>query len=180
MRWLIFLLLYSFLCAGCSLPLAQKNEKVVAPEPVPSALFNIRIERWGTQQLSGLLALLDRPTGLSYVLLDATGMKLLEGEISSENNSVNLPSGGILKKSGLAGYFIQSLERVFLYEPSKKPCGRSWLLQFCSEKEKGHTWYKTARFWPFTLWRAEGKSEMIQYSQPWLGVTLYLKNIRQN
>jgi len=180
MRWLISLLLYSVLCAGCSLPLAQNNENVLAPELVPSALFNIRIERWGTQQLSGLLALRDRPAGFSYVLLDATGMKLLEGEINRENDSANLPFGGILKESGVAVFFTQSLERIFLYEPSKKPCARSWLLQFCSEKEKGHTWYKTARFWPFTLWRAEGKGEMIQYSQPWLGVTLYLKNIRQN
>jgi hypothetical protein len=60
------------------------------------------------------------------------------------------------------------------------------LLQFCSEEETGNIWRKTARFWPFTLWQVDtreiedGKGKVMQYSQPWLGVTLFLKNIKQD
>ncbi len=186
MRWLIFLFFCLILCAGCSLPLAQKSEEVLTPDTEQSSLFNIRLERWGVQQFSGLLALRNRPAGLSYVLLDATGMKLLEGEIYSGDDRANLPSGGVLKESSLAGFFAQSLENIFLSEPSTKPCGWSWLLQLCSEEEKDHVWRKTARLWPFTLWQVVvremegGNAKVIQYSQPWLGTGIFLENIRQN
>ncbi len=157
------------------------GNEVITTAGSSARLLNIRIERWGTQKFSGLLGLQNGAGGLYYVLLDATGVKLLEGQLSAGENNHSV--SGVLKESGIADFLVESLERIFLFEPSQRPCSRNWLLQICSKKMKESRWLKSFFVGPFTLWQAvarhmgEKRGRVIVYSQPWLGVRIFVEDI---
>ncbi len=181
MQRLIFLL-FCFLPVSCSLPVEKHINLSPGPEVTESTLMNIRVERWGRVKFSGLLGLGKRDAGLQYVLLDATGVKLLAGTIKY-NGAAPLP-GGVLQGTMTANFLHTAFTRVFIIEPAQKPCSGSWFLRLCSRRKNGGDGEKSLRSAFMTLWRVDmpqgtedGDITMI-YSQPWLGIRIVLTGIR--
>ena len=65
------------LLSSCGAPNVEPPH-IEGKDPGVSRLLNIRVERWDTVRFAGLLGLRVNASGLQYVLLDATGAKLLD------------------------------------------------------------------------------------------------------
>ena len=169
-----------FILTSCSLSPAIRTDTIgVSSEP--NKLLTIRIERWDEELFSGFLGL-RKDAEFSYILLDATGVKLLEAEVSGGGGH-NLQAKGPLKESDLAPFLSEALSRIYLQEPDRTPCAGSWFYRLCRENHveiKEKSWKKHARTGFFTIWQAsgstiEGDKETVVYSQPWLGVSIELE-----
>ncbi|MGB3223346.1 MAG: hypothetical protein WBB23_11145 [Desulforhopalus sp.] len=181
------LILYSLLClvlTSCSLPIATVLDEPLRSEGKSARLLNIRIERWEELRFSGLLALQEQEDGLRYVLLDATGVKLLEGLAKTDGKHIMIRAGGALKDAGLNEFLSEALARLYLYLPEQLPCSRSWLLRLCCLQDSENKWSKSAYVGPVRLWQATekevdggGGETTVTYCQPWLGVRIFLKKV---
>lgn len=150
-----------------------------------SQLMNIRIERWGTTRFSGLIGLQQRDNGIYYVLLDATGVKLMEALVKEDGNHQLIRAHGSLKDTQLSEFLSESLQKIYLIEPEVLPCSRTVFLRFCMEKSEDNRWHKYAQFGPFRLWSVSyyedhnTKWPVSSFSQPWIGVNVILTHSRQ-
>ncbi len=167
---------------SCTLP-----PTVTGPAALPASeigagrLLHLRVERWDTLRFSGLLGLRARGAGLSYVLLDATGVKLIEAEVAGDGSHQLLRVSGPLRESDFAPFLSRALARIYLQEPDRLPCTGSWLYQICRDEggEGGSSKYGQAG--PFEVWRVSSRSAdrgseaAVIYHQPWLGVRILLE-----
>jgi len=170
------------LLTSCSLPQAVSTHMAEnGRDKQPGRLLNIRIERWDTVRFSGLLGLREDAGGLVYVLLDATGVKLLQAEVAGNGSFTLLQESGPLNKSGLAPFLSEALARIYLQEPVRLPCTGSWFYRLCREDEVGSS-VKYGQAGPFTVWRVTGKdpagAAAVTYHQPWLGVKVKLERLK--
>ncbi len=150
-----------------------------------SQLMNIRIERWGTTRFSGLIGLQERGNGIYYILLDATGVKLMEALVKEDGNHELVRAHGSLKDTQLPEFLSASLQKIYLLEPDTLPCSRTFLLRFCMEKSEDNHWHKYAQAGPFSLWSVSyaenhnAKCPASSFSQPWIGVKVILTQSSQ-
>jgi hypothetical protein len=174
------------LMTSCSLPLAVQNKSIAEGNGSSGVLLNIRIERWEKLRFSGLLGLREEAQGLYYVLLDATGVKLLEVEVARDGGHKPERASGPLKELNLVPFLSEALSRIYLQEPARVPCAGSWFHRLCreeSEESGERSWYKYSRSGPFTIWQVTGRrtpavgDEVVVYTQPWLGVTITLDRV---
>lgn len=183
--FLCFLILPLLAC--CALPssmlLTHKSSDEGALE---GRLLHIRIERWNTLRFAGLLGVRETAGGLDYVLLDATGVKLLEAQVAADGSFTLLQESGPLRKSGLPPFLAEALARIYLQAPDRSPCAGSWWYRLCRETGEDGSSVKTGQAGPFTLWRitggekadsADGGSSPLVYHQPWLGVKVKLEGM---
>lgn len=183
------LILYSFLSlflCSCSLPLASLRDGVELGGE-KAKLLNIRIERWQELRFSGLLAVRQEQDGLYYMLLDATGVKLLEARVSNAGEHVLIHANGALKETGLDEFLSEALARIYLFWPEQLPCSGSWFHSFCYRDTAASVapseWNKTVRLGPLKLWqvtgpkRGHGATAPVSYNQPWLGVDIVLQGV---
>jgi hypothetical protein len=104
-------------------------------------------------------------------MLDATGIKLIEGEADFQGKYTIKRAMTGLKGSFLPGCLSTSLARTFLMIPRDNPCSRNGLMLFCiSLSEDGYN--KIMKIEPFTLWKVQRDKGIIQYLQPWLGMRM--------
>jgi len=184
MKNLIILLIGCILFSSCSFTGSEYNNPNILKAEKEAGLYNIRIERWGKIRFSGILALQQRKEGLYYVLLDATGVTLIEAEVSPSGDHRLIRANGSLKTSQLPHYLSTSLKKIYLLDPLQSPCDRTLFLWFCKEPSGAQGWQKYVQAGPFTVWKVEkserdgGKEETTVYSQPWLGVRIALTEIR--
>ncbi len=170
--------------SSCSLTGSEYNNPNILKAEKEAGLYNIRIERWGKIRFSGILALQQRKEGLSYVLLDATGVTLIEAEVSLSGDHRLIRANGSLKISQLPHYLSTSLKRIYLLDPLQSPCDRTLFFSFCKEPSGAQEWQKYVQAGPFTVWKVEkserdgGKEETTVYSQPWLGVRIALTELK--
>jgi len=179
--WCICLVLTS-----CSLPHTAPTPDIDGgKEKRGGRLLSIRVERWDTLRFSGLLGLRKNATGLEYVLLDATGAKLLMVEVAGDGSQNLLRVSGPLKKSDFAPFLSEALARIYLQVPTGISCVSSWLYQVCREESEDKGWSKYGKVGPFKLWRIlagpaglnspGADAASLVYHQPWLGVRIYLE-----
>ncbi|SDP49177.1 hypothetical protein SAMN05660330_02934 [Desulforhopalus singaporensis] len=144
-------------------------------------LANIIIEQWGRHRFSGLLAVQDKYDGLSFALLDATGVVLLQGAVVSDPEEGAGGLRGVMKKSRVGDFLTVMLRRIFLEEPVRRPCSRDMLSTFCAEVGREGNIVKYLKAGPFTLWEIKKiktkAGNTIVYGQPWLGVRVAIKEI---
>lgn len=179
----IYLLLVAFIVSSCSLPRAQFSEHQFDRLDEKSAMYSFRIESWGQLKYSGLLMIRIHEFGIRYIVLDPTGIKLLESDTSFTKNYSPGVAQGVLQDSSLQGHLDRAMNRMFFSEPKQIPCSWNGLYQLCRKEQDAHRWLKISRFWPISLWKVE-KSEgeslitgKFKYSQPWLGlVTIFQSN----
>ncbi len=142
-------------------------------------MYTLRIEQWGNVKFTGLLALQLNDLSLSYAMLDATGIKLIEGEVDSQGKYTIQKAMIGLKGSSLPGYLSTSLARTFLMIPLDNPCSRDGLMLFCiSPSEDGYN--KIMKIEPFTLWEVQRGKGTIIYRQPWLGIGMMFAALNEN
>jgi hypothetical protein len=171
------------LLGSCALPPA-----VTRPEAMPGAeagagrLLHLRIERWDTLRFSGLLGLRGKGAELYYVLLDATGVKLIEAEVAGDESYKLLQVSGPMRQSDFAPFLSQALARIYLQEPDRLPCAGSWLYRICREGSAEGGSRKYGQAGPFEVWRVssraadrESEAAAVTYHQPWLGVRILLE-----
>ncbi len=171
---------------SCSLPHTVPTPDMDGgKEKRAGRLLSIRVERWDTVRFSGLLGLRKNATGLEYVLLDATGAKLLMVEVAGDGSHNLLRVSGPLKKSDFAPFLSEALARIYLQVPTGVSCAGSWFYQVCREESEDKGWSKYGKVGPIKLWRiSTGRADpnspgadaaSLVYYQPWLGVRIYLE-----
>lgn len=182
---LVLLIVCCMLLSACSLPqYTHRNMGEIEPQSA-GKLYNIRIERWGSLRFSGLLVVKKRQAGLYYAMLDASGVKLVEAEVDTSGEHRLLHAKMGLKDSQLPEYLSTSLQRVYLLEPATVPCSSTLLLNFCRERSDGDEGrlLKYLQAGPVTLWEVQignkgDRGTITLYSQPWLGVRIYLEGFQ--
>ncbi|MEN8140719.1 MAG: hypothetical protein ABFR97_05780 [Thermodesulfobacteriota bacterium] len=187
MRSLLLAAMLGLICTACSLP--AKNHQMrteIAPASGQPQLMNIRIERWGTTRFSGLIALQERGASLYYVLLDATGLKLMEALVNGDGTYALIRAHGALKETVLPELLSESLHKIYLLEPDRRPCSRNLLLALCQKEAEKNGWRKYAALGPLTLWSVASQGATpgrnwptSSFSQPWIGVKIILTQNNQ-
>lgn len=186
MRLFFVLALLHFMCTACSLPVKHNKTMEVKTITGESQLMNIRIMRWGVTRFSGLIALQERGNAIYYVLLDATGVKLVEALVRKDGNHELIHAHGALKDTHLPKFLSESLQKIYLLEPDTLPCSRTLLLWFCKKKSENNQWHKYVQAGPFSLWSVDFSAEKhdtkwpaSSFSQPWIGVNIILTQNNQ-
>jgi len=146
--WLCFML------SACSPPLQKYNHSLRIAEKSENSLYTLRIEQWGNVKFTGLLALQLNDLSLSYAMLDATGIKLIEGEVDSQGKYTIQKAMIGLKGSSLPGYLSTSLARTFLMIPLDNPCSRDGLMLFCISRSYKIFSYRLATYDDFIRYNA--------------------------
>jgi hypothetical protein len=178
--------LLCLLFSACSLPVHTGGSFPMS-QGDPHVLMRIHIESWGTPRFTGLLGLQFHDTGLTYMLLDATGITLLESLVPRDGDFTLIRAAGTLGESSLPGFLASSLRKIFLIDPATEPCADTLILRFCKEKTEANHIKKYVATGPFTFWKAEFNSSTpektlpaISFSEPWLGVSLSLTNLNRD
>jgi hypothetical protein len=180
MKNLLLMLTIMLLAAGCSSP-------VRSPSPAreqtahADAVWQIEISRRGDLKFAGLLGTRLDGEGLYYVLLDSSGVTLLEARLDADGKQQSIRKLAIFREHRLPGFLATALHRIFLLEPAGAGCGRNFLPRLCQKQTAGQQMVKTARLGPVGLWSVEyspaiipGEWTGITFDNPWLGVTLAL------
>lgn len=146
-------------------------------------LTNMRIERWGDSKYSGLLAIKQNCHGMHFVLLDATGVKLLEGDVDEQLSYTIQYARGNFSDSHLPKFLAVSVGRTFLQEPETLPCSGTGFSRLCKEQTGQLQWQRKLTTGLVTRWHvldnfdSEGRWQSAEYAQPWLGVLISFSRI---
>ncbi len=179
MKYILLFFLFLQGCAASNRPLAPT---ILVPTVDNSPEFyTVTIKDPTQTRFTGLLGISANNHGLHYILLDATGITLLEARIDTRGNVQSKRVFGPLQKSRLPGFLAGALKRIFLEQPTPLPCEKQLLSTFCEERftpESGRKWRQTG---PFTWWSVEfsdtalnNHRQSLVYAQFLSGITLYL------
>ena len=180
MKHIIALLIFAMLFTSCSFPVTKTiNALQSFPDDSPQ-LKKIVIHSFGAVKFSGLLGVMKHKDGLYYVLLDATGIKLLEADVKNEGEYIVKSGLNKLIDSSLPGILAQSLWRIYIIEPAELPCSKYFFQQICREQMSHNTWIKYSDKGPFTHWSVYSEGDVnpfVTLSQPWIGLQITLSKV---
>ncbi len=178
-----FMLLIFICTVSCSLPVKYAGIRQERPNS-ETQLLKIRIKQWGNTRFSGLLVLQKHSAEVYYILLDATGVKLLEARVEKNGNYEIIRASGPVKDTQMPNFLAKSLQKIYIIEPDTAPCSRNMLLWLCLEESADRHMTKYAQAGPFTIWSVDYKYDnnltswhKASMSIPWLGVKLILIRI---
>lgn len=181
MKNIVLLITFFIFLTSCSMPVT-KTINVLQPFPDDSPqLKKIVIRSFGTEKFSGLLGLMEQQDGLYYILLDATGIKLLEAEIKIDGKYFITNGIKKLTEGSLPGVLAQSLRRIYIVEPAELPCSTYFFQRLCRKKLNDDKWIKYSDQGPFTHWivHFDGNTDtLITLSQPWIGLRITLSEVK--
>lgn len=179
----IVYILCCVMLGSCSVPKGIRSNLETVDEKGEARLYTIAIKLWGKDKFSGLLALRMQPQRLSYVILDATGVKLIDAEVSSSGDHQIVFEAGPMKTSSFPEVLSTSLYRMFLIAPKQYPCSEKMFVSLCVQQTDKDILIKKMRIWPFTVWEmAESEvnnSATFLYCQPWIGLEITLKELNK-
>lgn len=173
------------LSAGCALPASNIpfSPKTTA-QPPQAQLLHIRFKRWSKPIYSGLLGIRRKGNSLQYVLLDGSGVTLAQANVQHDGSYSELKAVPKIQESSLPDFLASALQRIFLLEPSTKPCSRNFLIKFC-KKEDAIQNRKFMSFGPFKvfdiLYKKVNRGNIgveIIFSKPWFGVQMTLSPLK--
>ncbi len=183
MRTLLLLFCLLFTCLGCSLPLTKDiSSHSSTPGLDQSLLWKIQFHRWSKPVFTGLLGLRLQKNSLHYVLMDGSGITLIQAQVSHDGNISGQKGVNHITKSELPEYLAESLQKIYFLEPKAQQCSTTFFFKLCRKKGKNMI-VKHLSLGPFTLHRTEykinreGKQTMILFSQPWYGIRITLKSL---
>ena len=179
MKRFVFLFLLAQLFVGCAIPGRSPVMPVYENAGSP-VLWKVQIYRWEEAVFSGLLLTnIDNEDGISYVLLDGTGIKLLQARMAADGEQVVSAVLPPLRNKRLPEFMAGALRDIFLREPDGAGCDRNGLMWICLESGDEQV-LKKAGAGPFTFWSVQyasaGKNSgsKIIFSMPWVGVRMVL------
>ena len=111
MRWISLILIIQFI-SGCGINKIPEHAGQHFPY-VEESLWKLTIEQWGTERFTGLLAVRTIGPDFHLVLLDATGIKLLETTISNGSDVSVVFALKAVRDRGLPEYLTRSTSRIF-------------------------------------------------------------------
>lgn len=181
-----FVLLGLVCAASCSLPVKHGGIRQEGTTG-ETQLMKIRIKQWGNTRFSGLLVLQNHSTEVYYILLDATGVKLLEARVEKNGDYEIIRASGPVKDTQMPDFLAKSLQRIYLIEPDTAPCSRNMFFWLCLEESADQHMIKYARAGPFTIWSVDYKYDSnstdwleVSMSLPWFGVKLTLIRVNHS
>lgn len=156
MKKVLLLILLSCQLAGCTsvlYPYPQAAELF----PDGQSLWQIRLGRGESQLFTGLLALDKKQDRLTAILLDSTGIKLLEESVRSSGEVEIITQLPAVRNKRLAPFLGKGLLRLFFNTPDShnEPCRRNGLFELCfGVNDKGQL-IKSSNMGPFVLWSSD-------------------------
>lgn len=181
MRTILSYLTAAMLLASCSLPVSKTVNDLRSFEYNSPQLKKIVIHSFGTERFSGLLGLMKQEGGLYYILLDATGIKLLEVAVENDGKYVIINGLKKLTDSSLPRILAQSLRRIYIVEPAELPCSTHFFQKICREQLSHSSWRKYLDKGPFTHWSVHSDgiiAPLVTFSQPWIGLRITLSEVK--
>ena len=178
---LLSLLLLLFICGGCSLPRTRLIPVDAYTKDHHPQLLRLRFERWGQLLFSGLIGIDRGDDYLRYILLDGSGITLARARVDQDGNSSDLKAGTMIRESGLPAFLSETLQRIYLVQPTTLPCSSTFFFKLCLE-QKTKNRQKILSAGPFTVFKIvytqtcpTTDQPSIIFSQPWLGIRLTLR-----
>ena len=153
MRWILLILIVQFI-SGCSINKIPEYNDQHFP-CVEESLWKFTIEKWGTERFTGLLAVRTLGPDFHLVLLDATGIKLLEITMSNGSDVRVVSALKAVRDRGLPKYLSISTSRFFDTMSGDVHCSRHGFIRICKKKPASDMERKEARFGPFLLWSVD-------------------------
>ncbi|MBU0483430.1 MAG: hypothetical protein KKB30_02815 [Proteobacteria bacterium] len=157
MRWLGLVLIVAlsqvYGCATGLRPYADSSELFTDGQ----TLWEVRIGRGSSQRFAGLLALNKKGEVLEVVLLDSTGIKLLEEKVLATGKVEIVSALPVVRNNQLGSFLGEGLFRLFFNstEFTAEPCRGDGLFELCfGLEEEGHL-VKFKRLGPFVLWSGD-------------------------
>ncbi len=125
--------------------------------PDGQSLWKIRIGRGESQLFAGLLALNKKAEALEAVLLDSTGIKLLEEKVSASGEVEIVSALPAVRNKRLGPFLGEGLSRLFFMPAgfTDELCRRQGLFELCFGAEKEEHLVKFRRLGPFVLWSGD-------------------------
>lgn len=149
-------LLLALLLGGCAAELLPTQASW--PElPAESSLWTLALKRGGEPLYTGLLLLNRDETGVGMVLLDPTGIKLLEGQVLTGGGLSGVKALRPVAERGLPDFLGQAVQHLFLETPP--PVGASCRTvergSLCQGLNQAGGLARVRRWGPFVVWRAD-------------------------
>jgi hypothetical protein len=153
MLLLIILLSQVYGCGVGLRPYPQSAELF----PDGQTLWQVRIGRGESQLFAGLLALNKKGEGLEAVLLDSTGIKLLEEKVLSSGEVEIISALPAVRNKRLGPFLGEGLFRLFFSTTgfTDEPCRREGLFELCFGVDDEEHLIKFRRLGPFVLWSGD-------------------------
>ena len=152
-RWILLILIIQFI-SGCSINKIPEYNDQHFPY-VEESLWKLTIEKWGTERFTGLLAVRTLGPDFHLVLLDATGIKLLETAMSDGSDVRVVSALKAVRDRGLPEYLSRSTSRIFDTMSDDVNCSRHGFIRICKKKPALDVERKEARFGPFLIWSVD-------------------------
>jgi hypothetical protein len=153
MRWILLILIIQFI-SGCSINKIPGHADLHFLH-VHESLWKLTIEKWGAERFAGLLAVRTIGPDSHLVLLDATGIKLLETTMSDGSDVRVVFALKPVHDRGLPEYLSRSTSRIFDTMSGDVNCFRRGFIRICKKKPALDVEKKEARFGPFLLWSVD-------------------------
>jgi len=155
MRNILLQLVALLLLAGCGTGLQVSNSlpELAGGEPT---LWTVRLGRGGSELFAGILVMRRDEDMIKAVLLDSSGVKLLEEDVY-RNGEYNITKAlPLVRDKGLPAFLGKSLARLFFNNGDfhREVCRWDGFSRICSG-ERGGQQVKLAKFGPFVLWSAD-------------------------
>lgn len=146
-------LILAVLLSGCATRLSPPPAglELLPPEPT---LWKLSLARGESTRYSGLLLLSRSEPGVHLVLLDATGIKLLEERVTESGEVVGIKALRPVADRGLPAFLGRSIHRLFLTElPAPgETCRTQATGELCLGLDPAGRLVKIRRWGPFVLW----------------------------
>ncbi len=153
MRCILLILIIQFI-SGCGINKIPEHADQHFPY-VEESLWKLTIEQWGTERFTGLLAVRTLGPDFHLVLLDATGIKLLEIAMSDGSDVRVVTAVKAVRDRGLPKYLSRSTSRIFDNTSDDVNCSRHGFIRICKKKPASDVERKEARFGLFLIWSVE-------------------------
>lgn len=155
-RHLLFLTIAALLTLpGCANNLRQMPPPFSVAEPMAAEnIWKIHYFQGNGEIFSGLLATRRQQDQLHLVLLDPTGIKLLEEEVAKTGDFRVISGVEAVQKHGFPGYLAGLCRRIFLLDPADRRDSFCWT-SFEWRQIMTNIHAKRKGFGPITLWTVE-------------------------
>lgn len=149
-------LLLAALLAGCGAHLtpALTNPALLPSEPT---LWKLALRRGGEPRYTGLLLLSRADEGIGMVLLDPTGIKLLEGLVKESGVVAEVKALRPVADRGLPDFLGGVVQRLFLLPPPPvgETCRPEGLGKLCQGFNEAGQLVRIRSWGPLVLWAAD-------------------------
>ncbi|NTV15348.1 MAG: hypothetical protein HGA96_15695 [Desulfobulbaceae bacterium] len=150
------LFLGAALLAGCAATLRPAPGEQTQLPAAPT-LWKLALRRGGEPLYTGLLLLNRDEQGTGMVLLDATGIKLLEGRLTASGELSGVKALRPVADRGLPDFLGRAVQRLFLLAPPPlgETCRPEGWGQLCQGLDESGRLVRIRRWGSFRLWAAD-------------------------